>query len=200
MGVYKPAASGGRWDGSRWRYDDAESLWQAAGQPLTLADVCPQCFPAPLAPPRAAAAAGQSIDDHLLRAGIRPWLAASDLVIVEGVGGLLSPLSDTDLVADLARDLGLPLVIVAPNRLGTINQALETEFVARHYRGGLPLAGVVLNDVASANPLLDPSQASNAADLAARLASGLLAELRWDAADFDRPVDWQALASAGLVL
>lgn len=194
VGVYKPAASGGWWDGQRWRYSDPEQLWEAAGRPRTLDDVCPQCFPAPLAPHLAAQAAGMPFDSERLRRGIEPWLATSELVIVEGAGGFFSPLGTDELNADLARDLDYPLVVVAPNRLGTINQTLQTVFAIAHYRGGSKLAGVVLNDVAPPDPRLDPSVESNATELARRLSCPLLAQLAWNGVEFNSVLDWRELA------
>ncbi|NCA11930.1 hypothetical protein EBR56_09020, partial [bacterium] len=58
VGVYKPVATGGG--------HDAETLWEAAGRPLSLAQACPQQFPAPISPPRSARAAGRIVDDDLL--------------------------------------------------------------------------------------------------------------------------------------
>lgn len=193
-GVYKPAASGGWRDGARWRYSDPEELWEAAGRPGELAQVCPQTFPAPLAPHLAARAAGLQIDSALLRRGVEPWRATSDFVIVEGAGGYFSPIGQEELVADLALDLGYPLLIVAPNRLGTINQTLQTVFVIAGYRGGAALAGVVLNDVTEPSDELDPSIRSNAEELAARLACPLLGRVGWNAREFDQAIDWCAVA------
>ncbi len=147
-GVYKPVASGCHREGVRLVSDDAELLWRAAGEPGELDRVCPQCFEAPLAPHLAARAEGKEIDRELLRDGLAYWLERSDVVLVEGAGGLLSPLGDNDYVADLARDLGFPLVIVARNALGTINHTLLTLHAAQTFRGGLPIAGIVLNHTA----------------------------------------------------
>ena len=52
LGVYKPVASGCRRQVEGWIADDARLLWLAADKPRTLREVCPQCFEAPLAPPR----------------------------------------------------------------------------------------------------------------------------------------------------
>lgn len=194
VGVYKPAASGGVWDGERWRYADPEELWEAAGRPRSLGEVCPQCFPAPLAPHLAAQAAGQPFDTQRLRSGIEPWLAHSDVVLVEGAGGFFSPLGADQLVADLACDLAFPLIVVAPDRLGTINQTLQTTFAIAHYRGGQRLAGVVLNELTFADPQSDPSVMSNGRELARRLPCPLLARLAFDANDFDPPIDWRRVA------
>ena len=125
--------------------DDALALWQAAGSPGTLAEVCPQVFAAPLAPHLAAAAEGKRLDADLLRRGLDIWLERSDVVLVEGAGGLMSPLGEDEFVADLAYDFGFPLVVVADNRLGAINHVLQTLITAATFRDGLPVAGIVLN-------------------------------------------------------
>ncbi len=162
VGVYKPVASGCRREGGELVSEDALTLWSAAGRPGTLAQVCPQCFEAPLAPPVAAAAESKLVDRELLRSGLDVWRASSDIVLVEGAGGLMSPIADGDLVADLAIDLKLPLVIVAANRLGVINHVLQTLNVAATYRGGLPVLAVVLSSIDETN---DGSQATNRAQI-----------------------------------
>jgi dethiobiotin synthetase len=194
VGVYKPTASGCREAGEGLIADDAVALWEAAGQPLTLEQVCPQRFLAPLAPPRAALAEGKSVDAALLRSGLDPWLAASDIVIVEGAGGLMSPLSDADYNIDLAAELGLPLVIVAANELGVINATLQTLITARARAPQLPIAGVILNQAAPRPD--DASLASNAEELAARCDVPLLTMVSHGNSAFDRQVDWFALADA----
>jgi dethiobiotin synthetase len=90
VGVYKPVASGG----GGATDDDATLLWEAAGRPLTLDQVCPQKFRAPVAPNVAARMEGRQVKANLLRTGIKPWLDACDIVLVEGAGGLMSPISD----------------------------------------------------------------------------------------------------------
>jgi dethiobiotin synthetase len=141
VGVYKPVASGVVFDGS----SDIERLWEAAGRPLTLGEVCPQAFAAAIAPVQAAAVEGKRVDEQLLRDGIQPWLEASDLVIVEGAGGLFSPLGEASLNVDVARDLGLPLVVVDAARLGMIGRTLATVRAAR--AEGLEVAEVVISHV-----------------------------------------------------
>lgn len=141
VGVYKPVASGVVLDGS----SDIERLWKAAGRPLTLAAVCPQAFAAPIAPVQAAIVEGKHVDELLLRDGIRPWLEAFDYVVVEGAGGLFSPLGEQSLNVDLARDLGLPLVIVDAARLGMIGRTLATVRAAR--AEGLEVAEIVISHV-----------------------------------------------------
>ena len=80
------------------------------------------------------------VDPQLLRDGIEFWRETSDIVLVEGAGGLMSPMSDDDYNADLAAEFGYPLVVVAANELGTINATLQTldhgEHVLRRARRG----------------------------------------------------------------
>lgn len=193
VGVYKPAASGCICRGRQLLSDDAAALWEAAGKPGRLAAVCPQRFAAPLAPHLAARAAGREIDRDLLRRGLDYWRRRSDVVLVEGAGGLMSPLSEADYVADLAAEFGLPLVVVVANLLGAINQTLQTLITAATFRDGLTVAGVVLNDVRPASAA-DISCGSNRAELEARCVPPVLAHLPWQAASFAEPVDWYALA------
>lgn len=187
VGVYKPVASGCWLEAGEVVANDARTLWEAAGRPGTLEQVCPQRFLAPLAPHRAAAVEGKHVDPRLLREGLEAWRGQCDVVLVEGAGGLMSPLSDDDYNADLALDLGFPLVVVAANRLGTINATLQTLITAAAYGEGLPVAGVVLNQAASGSD--DASMTSNLEELAERCGPPVLAAVKWRGG-FDRAVDW----------
>jgi dethiobiotin synthetase len=193
VGVYKPAASACRTEGERLVSDDALMLWRAAGEPGEFERVCPQCFQAPLAPHLAARAEGKEIDRNLLRDGVNYWLACSDVVLVEGAGGLLSPLGDNDRVVDLAHDLGLPLVIIARNALGTINHTLLTLHAAHTLYDDMKVAGIILNNPTP--PGDDPSLRSNRQEIASRSTVPVLGEVFWDSTDFDRHVDWLYLAN-----
>ncbi|HWC89209.1 MAG TPA: dethiobiotin synthase, partial [Pirellulales bacterium] len=175
VGVYKPVASGchaspdrtspDRKGGEPLVSDDALQLWQAAGRPGEFDRVCPQCFAAPLSPPRAAREEGRTVDRALLRSGLNFWSASHEILIIEGAGGLLSPASDEDSVADLAADFGFQLIVVAANRLGTINHTLLTLEVAAIRK--LKVGAVVLNDLPGDSS--DPSRSSNFDDLKQRI-------------------------------
>jgi len=193
VGVYKPAASGVERHAGIEQPEDARILWDAAGRPGRFEDVCPQSFAAPLAPHLAAEAEGRTIDGRLLRTGIQAWESSSDLVIVEGAGGLLAPIDVREYVADLAADFNYPLVIVARNSLGTINHTLQTVFVAQRYQRALSIAGVVLNQTEENAD--DASRSTNRRELEARLDVPILAELAYGAETFDIEVDWAALAA-----
>jgi dethiobiotin synthetase len=193
VGVYKPAASGcSRQDGVLVS-DDALALWNAAGRPGEFARVCPQCFEAPLAPHLAALAEGRRLDSLMLRRGLDYWHERSEIILVEGAGGLMSPLGEEEYVADLAEELSFPLVVVSRNVLGTINQTLQTLIVASVFREGIPMAGVVLNHPVPPSAD-DASLSGNHRELEARCLPPVLAEVAWGADHIDPSVDWLALA------
>lgn len=191
VGVYKPVASGSRFENGRLVPPDADALWEAAGRPGELFEVCPQQFVAPLAPHLAARAEGRAVDAQLLRSGVEYWRQRSDVVVVEGAGGLMSPVSNVDYNADLAAEFGYPLVVVSANVLGTINATLQTLIAARAFPKEVKVAGVVLN-----NPTLrpdDPSTTSNCDELVSRCDAPLLAEVS-HGGGLDSDVDWWKLA------
>jgi dethiobiotin synthetase len=194
VGVYKPVASGCRSESGSLISDDAKELWSAAGSPGELEHVCPQRFAAPLSPHLAAQAEGKELDAALLRSGLDYWRDRSDFLIVEGAGGLMSPLGDDEYVADLAHDLGYPLIVVARNQIGVINQTLQTMIVAMTFRDGLNIAGIVLNRAAV--PDDDPSLHDNRRQLEMRSVPPVLAEVRFGQQEFDPPVNWREIARA----
>lgn len=164
--AYKPVASGvvpGR--------SDPELLWQATGCSGLLAEICPQVFHAAIAPEQAARAEGRTIDEQLLRQGITPHLTA-EMVVVEGAGGLFSPLGPGTLNHQLARDLGLPLVIVDTARLGLIGRTLATVTAAEAV--GLTVAAVVISETVA----VDGSRPTDQPDHPAAIAAASLADLR----------------------
>lgn len=173
VAVYKPACSGVEMPtSSAPRWSDVESLFAAIGGQFDRDRICPQTFLAPLSPPAAAAREDREVDEELLLAGYA-WLAKrAEIVLVEGAGGFYSPISRNFLNADLAERIGLPVVIVTPNQLGTINQTLLTIEAVR--RRGLDVAGVVLNQV---RQLPDDSVNSNADEIRRHGQVKILAEL-----------------------
>jgi dethiobiotin synthetase len=160
LGVYKPACSGADVTNGQARWADLETLSKASG--ITDLDrICPQRFVAPLAPPVAAREAGAAVDWDVIRTGLTRWTSDADFVLVEGVGGLLCPLTDSRSMADFAVWADLPLIIVARLGLGTINHTLLTLEAAE--QRGLSVEGVVLNDVD--NQADTPAAATNLAEL-----------------------------------
>jgi dethiobiotin synthetase len=156
VGVYKPLASGYPREDHR---SDASQLHRSLGEQsanIALERINPQCFLAPLAPPLAARSEGKQIDENLLVQGVEAWRNHCELLLVEGAGGLLSPITWTMTNADLATKLGYPLLVVAENRLGCVHQILSTVQVAIGL--GLGVQAVVLNQV---RPRVDSAQAQN---------------------------------------
>ncbi len=192
VGVYKPIASGCRRDSGELVADDAVRIWEAAGRPGTLAEVCPQRFAAPVSPPLAAQFAGSVVDPQLLRTGLEVWQERSDIVLVEGAGGLMSPLSEVDYNANLAEDFGFPLVVVAANELGTINATLQTLITAKYVAPRLPIAGVILNRLSLLPD--DESTSTNAAEIVRRGNVPLLATVTYGQQELRADVDWYELA------
>jgi dethiobiotin synthetase len=150
VAVFKPVVSG---------LDDyplAPETWENAAQLpdhvlLRLAarsaqgddEISPYRFGPPVSPHLAAEFAAEPIDPDRLRGGALAATENADLLICEGVGGFLVPLTADYLVRDLARDLALPVVVVAAPGLGTINHTLLT---IESVRGAaLEVASVVLN-------------------------------------------------------
>ncbi|MBL8889063.1 MAG: dethiobiotin synthase [Planctomycetaceae bacterium] len=193
VGVYKPVASDCYDDGDQVISEDALTLWHAAGQPGTVHDVCPQRFRAPLAPHLAARAEGKELDVQLMRTGLEKWSTGYDIVLIEGVGGLMTPVSDAEYVADLAYEFGFPLLLVAPNMLGVINQTLQSLITAAAFENGLNVAGLILNNVQFQER--DVSVKTNRQEIERRTSTPILAEIAYNADEFPVDVDWIRLAT-----
>jgi len=138
---------------------DAERLIAAAGGVPT--DVCSYHFAEPLAPMVAADRAGTPVDIDVLDAALERLGHEKDVVVVEGAGGLLVPITPRVTYADLFRRWRLDLVIVAANRLGALNHVSLTVRAAQ--RAGLRPLGIVLNE--SSDVGADLAQQTNAAAL-----------------------------------
>jgi dethiobiotin synthetase len=193
--VCKPVATGAEWIDGRWRGEDTRLLAEAAGDPDYPA-ITPWVFPAPAAPPVAARLAGVELTLSDLADAVRRRAAGGALVLVEGVGGLLCPLTERETVADLAAELDLPLVVVTRRSLGTLNHTLLTLEAAAARR--LRTAGVVVTETA---PVRGPAEETNVEELRRRIRVPLLAVLPYQAggtAAASLPkVDWLRLATAG---
>lgn len=143
VGVIKPIATGCRAVGGRLVSDDALFLAGAAGTDDPEDLVCPVRLCLPLAPTVAAALERRRIGVRAIRSALRETARRHDCLIVEGIGGMMVPVVPGYLVADLAAELGAPLVIVARATLGTVNHTLLTVACAHAWR--LDVAAVVLN-------------------------------------------------------
>lgn len=143
-------------------YDDSRALHRASGATaLTLEEVNPIHLGEPVAP--AAASVPVEISFEKLKVAFERLRTKSDFVVVEGAGGWLVPIDGEKTVADLAVFLGLPVLVVAANRLGCLNHTLLTTGAVRS--SGLPCLGVYLNLFGEE----DLSQRTNADLLSSRL-------------------------------
>lgn len=139
VAVMKPVETGGS--------DDAERLREAAGARHPLRLVRPAAYDDPAAPLVAARRARRPVDLEMLDRAHAELSRDSDAVVVEGAGGLLVPITESESYATLFQRWGLELVIVAANRLGVINHTLLTVAAARSH--GLVVRAVVLNTAAA---------------------------------------------------
>lgn len=137
---------------------DAMRLWDAAGQADSLWDVSPFVFEDPVAPIVAAGQGGERIDVARLDAAFARLSRDRDAVVVEGAGGILCPIHSDLFMVDLFARWRLDLIVVAPNRLGTINHTPLTVRAAE--AANLRVRGIVLNDLPGVEN--DPSSQSNA--------------------------------------
>ena len=141
----KPIAAGAVLRDGAWHNDDADSLIAAGNVVMLSSLTTPYMLQEAVAPHIAADLEDRIIESVPILAAYTEISAASDAVVVEGVGGFRVPLSDSFDSADLAEQLGLPVVMVVGLRLGCISHALLT-FEAITARG-LVLAGWVANEI-----------------------------------------------------
>jgi len=139
---------------------DAAALRDAIAPRLPRPAVCPFPLSAPLSPHLAARLEGVPINPGRIRKTILDAAEASEILLVEGAGGIAVEICEGYAFADLARDLSLPVLVVAENRLGVLNHLRLT---IRYLRSeGLVLAGVILND-RTGNPF--PAREANEAEV-----------------------------------
>lgn len=143
VGVLKPVTSGALVLGDKLVSEDAELLRWASGCAAPDQDIAPYVFRLPLAPSEAAAREGRSVELAPICDAFGRLAASHDFLIVEGAGGLLVPLADNLLVADLAARLALPLLIVARPNLGTVNHSLMTCECAK--ARSITVKGIIIN-------------------------------------------------------
>lgn len=141
VGVMKPIEAGV--EDKALLGHDGELLQWAAGSEDEIELVCPYRLLAPLAPSVAAQKEGIEVDFDKIHEAANTLAKRHEFLIVEGAGGLLVPLSGKVLVSDLAKRVGLPLMVVCRAGLGTINHTLLTLLAAETL--GLPVSGFMIN-------------------------------------------------------
>jgi len=147
VAAMKPVASGCEVTTEGLRNEDAVALMAASNVDLPYDLVNPYAFEPAIAPHIAAQQAGVQIDLELIQQYYDRIHQQADIVVVEGAGGWLVPLNEKNTMADLAKQLGLDVVLVVGIRLGCINHALLT--VAAIEQSGLGFKGWIANDLES---------------------------------------------------
>ncbi len=187
----KPVASGCVATAAGLRNEDALVLQAASDDAPEYTQVNPLAFAAPVSPHLAAAAEGRRVELAPVQAAYARLAARADVLVVEGVGGWLAPLSDTLAAADLARVLGLPVILVVGLRLGCLNHALlSARAIAAD---GCTLLGWIGNRI---DPAMQDAE-GNLATLRARLPAPCLGVLAHAA---DAAAAAAALAAAASAL
>ena len=173
VAAMKPVASGCERTRAGLRNADALALAAASNLAADYDCINPYAFEPAIAPHLAAREAGVVIDPARILAAFRALSERADAVVVEGVGGWQVPIGDDATMADVARLLDLPVVLVVGIRLGCINHALLTAQAVR--AAGLSLAGWVACRV---DPACERPE-ENVAAIGERLAAPLLGDIPW---------------------
>ena len=173
----KPVAAGAVQTAEGLRNDDALLLQSACNEQLGYDEVNPFCLPAAVSPHIAAKLAGRRLTiDRIAGFCQGVLMRRAALTVIEGAGGWRVPINDRETMADLAKHLKLPVIMVVGVRLGCLNHALLTAEAV--YRDGLKLAGWVANHIDADMPYAD----ENVAALHERLAAPLLVRIAFGAA------------------
>jgi dethiobiotin synthetase len=144
VGVMKPFESGFAKTGGDGPTYDARSLKEASGTSDSLDEICPYTFEAPLTPEAAAKLEDIVIDIDKVNKTFKRLLERHDVLVVEGAGGVLAPISEGFFFCDLIKAWDIPVIIVSKLGLGTINHTLLTNVFLQSM--GISVLGVILND------------------------------------------------------
>lgn len=169
----KPVAAGATRRRGAWHNEDVALLRAAGNVDAPQAWINPYCFAPAIAPHIAAREAGSTIRMTPIVRCYAQLARRADVVVVEGVGGLVVPLGRTFDAADIPGRLDLPVVLVVGLRLGCLNHALLT--VDALQSRGLRLAGWIANRI-------DPDMArakQNLQELRRRIKAPLFGDVRY---------------------
>lgn len=171
----KPVAAGLIDHRGQWVSEDVLALRAASNVSVPAALDNPVALPDAMAPHLAAERAGRLVTVSKLMTAHRTLQDHADVVLVEGAGGWRVPINEHETLADLAKAIGAPVVLVVGLRLGCLNHALLTAEAIR--ADGLQLAGWVANAVDPDMPCRD----ENIDTLRQRLPAPLLGSVPWHA-------------------
>ncbi len=155
----KPIESGCKRAGDELVPQDAVQYYEAASRKFVLSEVCPFRFEPAISPQRAARLVHQPVYTEEAYAKCIQGTGSEDFLVVEGAGGFYSPLCEDGMNSSLAKRLGLPVLLVANDKLGCINHVLLTvEAIHSH---GLSVCAVILSQTSAC----DTPEMNNGEDL-----------------------------------
>jgi len=146
VGVMKPYATGSKSNG-KFRSDDVQILVDAAqvDDPEELLN--PYFFSISASPFSAAKRLGVTIDNKIVLERFKKLQCLHDVMLVEGIGGILTPILANYYVIDLIRDMSLDAIIVTSSKIGTVNHTLMTCKMCEKYN--ITVHGLIINDYES---------------------------------------------------
>ncbi len=172
---FKPVASGCVMTKKGLRNDDALKIAQASNIDIPYEDINPYAFAEPIAPHITAQKDGVIIDIETMTNMIKSYQKQAQYSLVEGVGGWMVPLTESETMADFAQLLNYPVILVVRLQLGCINQALLT--VQAIKQSQLKLVGWIANYGMFDNDAIMSHQKENIAALKQRIEAPLLGVL-----------------------
>ena len=143
IGVYKPVLSGIKDKNVRYLPDDALMLKTASRSDDDIELINPYCFITPVTPAQAACIENISIDKRVLLDNYNIIKERYDLTIVEGAGGIMSPVTNDYLVIDMIKDMRCDAIVITDTALGRINHTLMTLNTLRSYQ--INPVGIIVN-------------------------------------------------------
>jgi dethiobiotin synthetase len=176
VGVFKPIATGCKRRRGGLVSQDAEFLSLCADSQSLLDQINPVRYREPLAPYVAATRAKTPIDWEELQLSYSQIVKENNIVLVEGIGGLMVPLEAEYTVLDLMAEINLPAIVVARAGLGTLNHTLLT--VRACQSRGLRIGGIVINGYDADKG--DLAQETNVQALNELSGTGILTVIPWD--------------------
>ena len=146
VGVMKPFAAGAAAK-SGFKSKDAQIISNAANTSDSESLVNPQFFPIPASPYTASKSLKIKPKISTILSNFKKLTALHEIVLVEGMGGIMTPITKNYHVANLIKDMRIPAIIVASNRVGTINHTIMTVEMCKKHK--IPIKGLILNDFVS---------------------------------------------------
>ena len=143
VGVMKPFAAGTA-QRKGFKSEDVEILSNAAKVDDPESLVNPQFFPIPASPYTAYKKLKIKPKVSTVLTNFKKLSKLHDLILVEGMGGLMTPILKNYSIASLIKDMNIPTVIVTSSRIGTVNHTLMTCIMCKKYK--IPIKGIIINN------------------------------------------------------